>query len=137
MPPVDVRTFRASGVPGGKNDEFDLGVLFVPGMGVQGRGQTMAKFTQPVYGWLQDRFRGLDRRWRLSAGEAESAAVNAWRSKVEEWATDGFKCDPPAHEGLSPTLIKQLAEALGCDTVVGRVAITDARPINPIDHHVR
>jgi len=103
----------------------DLGVLFVHGIGAQVRGQTLAQFGAPVYQWIRDRFRGLDRRWR------QAKVPPRWRDGVEEWANDGFRA--PAVETPARNQLQDLSAQVGCDTIVGRASLTDARLVTPAD----
>ena len=71
--------------------ECEVGVLFIHGIGAQRRGQTLAEFGAPIYRWIEDRFERLDRRWReVIHGHPEQSLLETWRSRTEEWATDGF-----------------------------------------------
>jgi hypothetical protein len=131
---------------------FHLGVLFIHGIGAQKRGQTLAEFGEPVYRWLDDRLRGLDRRWReamfgepvvrwlelrvrgfdpRSREAIKGEGIIPQRQKIEDWASDGFH-----NEGRplmpDPASLTQLAEQVKCgDTVVGRVSLTDALVADP------
>jgi hypothetical protein len=105
---------------------FDVGVLFVHGIGTQRRGQTRKIFGQAIHDWLQDRLRGLDHQWREAINaHPQRLAVEEWRTNVEDWATDGFHPENPPIVP-DPALLTQLAKQLGCDTVVGRVSVPDS-----------
>src|SRR5262245_23735565 len=73
-----------------RNVTFDMGLLFVHGIGSQRRGQTLADFGEPIFCWLEDRFLGLDQRWREAT---EGQKDLDWRSQVEVWATEGFRTE--------------------------------------------
>ena len=117
---------------------FNLGVLFIHGIGAQKRGQTLAEFGGPLYLWLVDRFHGLDRQWRKAInGHSQQTLLGQWRRQIEDWATDGFQTEGRRPEGwVEPDsgLLTQLAEQVECgDTVVGRVGLTDALVDDPED----
>lgn len=70
---------------------YHVGILFIHGIGAQRRGQTLAEFGGPIYLWLVDRFRGLDRRWREAINDnSQQPLLERWRKHIEDWATDGF-----------------------------------------------
>ena len=64
--------------------EFDVGVLFVHGIGAQGRGQTLIEFGEPIFRWIEDRYAEVAR----DAGEANADAIKKALEELEhsEWS---------------------------------------------------
>lgn len=62
--------------------EFDLGVLFVHGIGDQARGSTLVAFGEPLWRWLDRRFLGITRSW--GAAGLDSDEFMAWRARHGE-----------------------------------------------------
>ena len=73
---------------------FNLGVLFVHGIGTQTRGQTLTAFGGPFCRWLQDRCEALEESRAKSGVAVED--INSGQQKLEtvDW-TDAFV--PEAH----------------------------------------
>lgn len=74
-----------------RQPDSDLGILFVHGIGVQSRGQTLAQFGDPLYFWIRDRCRRLDFEWGRVLGEPQPK----WRSEVENELEFGRRSGPP------------------------------------------
>ena len=114
-----------------------MGILFIHSIGAQRRGQSLAEFGRPIYFWLQDRFRGIDRRWREAIrAHSDEALLEKWRGKVEDWANEGFKEEDTAQHNwpdLPCEKLEQLAKSVRCETVVSRAVLTDAVINDPED----
>ena len=79
---------EAREAPGSSSPEFDLGVLFVHGIGAQRRGQTLAEFGGALFERVQDRLLGLDARWRWLLRQKSEGQHAGWRELAEGWASD-------------------------------------------------
>ena len=114
-----------------------VGILFIHGIGAQRRRQLFAEFGRPIYFWLQDRFRGIDRRWREAIrAHSDEALLEKWRGKVEDWANEGFKEEDTAQHNwpdLPCEKLEQLAKSVRSETVVSRAVLTDAVINDPED----
>jgi hypothetical protein len=131
-----------------------LGVLFVHGIGVQRRGETLAEFGRPILRWLEEWCAGLHDR-RVGAGispeelralsirleEREAAGVGdreatTWALEViQRLHEDIGELDSILFFPESPQLAARRAtarQALGA-TLAGGVALADARRETPED----
>ena len=65
----------------------------------------------------------------------QQTPLEQWRKQIEDWATDGFHTEDRRSEAWEPDsgLLTQLAERVKCDTIVGRVGLTDALVDDPAD----
>src|SRR5437764_2096487 len=66
----------------------------------------------------------------------QQTLLEQWRDQTEDWATDGFHTEdrrPQAWAEPESSLVAQLAERVNCDTIVGRVCLTDALVDDPAD----
>jgi hypothetical protein len=116
---------------------FDIGVLFVHGIGAQRRRETLRAFAEPIFSWLRARFKGLDHRWREAIGreainDQEKETLKLWRAELEDWADSKF---PPDGQPAKPDArqLEQLANGVGSKILVGRVDWDDTLIDDPND----
>lgn len=103
----------------GVEKPFNLGVLFVHGIGTQTRGQTLTAFGGPFCRWLQDRCEALEESRKQSGVAVED--INSGQQKLEtvDW-TDAFV--PEAPPG-----------AVSAECISHRVVLRETRFHDPAD----
>jgi hypothetical protein len=111
---------------GSDEKAFDVGILFIHGIGTQIRGETLAQCGGPLFRWMEDRCAALDRRWERAGATAQD--VDGWRQRVEavQWGSS----DTSSH--CPPDLAARGVEA-GCHALLRRVELEDTRFLDPTD----
>jgi hypothetical protein len=86
-------------------ETYDVGVLFIHGIGAQRRGHTLAEFGGHLYHWLTDRYRGLDQRWReaIDADSGDPEAAKMVPETEVEPAAEGRAQEPRSAVPRIPT----------------------------------
>jgi hypothetical protein len=89
----------------GEDERYDLGVLFVHGIGQQARGQTLTAWADPVIRWLQVWLRQEPEPGAVEVGAAELGPVPedpAAPAQVELLAPAAPPTEGPAGAVLEP-----------------------------------
>jgi hypothetical protein len=115
-----------------------VGILFVHGIGQQGRGQTLVEFGEPLHRWIDDWLRGASTAWIRNGLDAAT-----WESWVSEhqarWdqlpPEKGMRCRQIARDvgeraavaAVEGAPFGRVEKRVGARSIAGRAALLDAR----------
>ena len=100
--------------------KFDVGILFVHGIGTQARGQTLSTWGESLFRWIDQRCLALEHRWeRVGVGADQ---LESWQRRLEHMEWGG----PATAVKNSPELTAR-AKAAGCDALARRVVLRETR----------
>lgn len=126
---------------------YDIGVLFVHGIGEQNRGESLVACGEPMSSWIQDWIDGLHERW-LATGITRGDVEDWNRDLQAGWVKEGISPDEVLHRFDAVRRLMETAPPgnatgkgvfknplVAKEIVVGRAEMVDAsvRPRNDGD----
>lgn len=131
--------------------DYEVGVLFVHGIGQQKRGETLVGFGEPLYEWFRRRFEHLRGKW-IEEYRVTDREVSEWLERVRgRWTREGkaaqatdwaeairpLKDGARAHaKGENVRQIESIVAEAASRSVCGRVDLRQLPGANPYPSQV-